>query len=178
MANFQLKQTGAEVQQALDNATKVVANPSTTASTSLNKITIGDTTYSVEGGGGTYVEANPDETATDTLTKIEIDETVYNIAGGAANSPMFRITKYGGDYFIYDKDDRTIDFNSFVENVLETLQDGTISYVSYQDYDDNITFDYYFKVDPTYFPLNSGDNTICRLIGNTGNSPIKYLDIY
>ena len=60
----------------------IVANPTATPTSSLNRIKIKDTVYSVEGGGGSTVIPNPTETPTDTLNSVEIDNTVYGIDTG------------------------------------------------------------------------------------------------
>lgn len=68
--------------------TEVVANPSDIATDELNKLKVGDKTYSVPsgGGGGTNVVANPAEQGTTDLNSIKIDDTVYNIPTGKGSA--------------------------------------------------------------------------------------------
>ena len=58
----------------------VVANPEGEASTDLEKLTVGDTTYAIP--EGTAVEANPEGEASTDLTKLTVGETIYAIPEG------------------------------------------------------------------------------------------------
>ena len=64
--------------------TTVVANPSGTPSTDLEKITIGSTDYNIP--VGSTVVANPTGTSGSNLTRIKIDGTDYNIPSGGSGS--------------------------------------------------------------------------------------------
>jgi hypothetical protein len=64
--------------------TTVVANPSGTPSTDLEKITIGSTDYNIP--VGSTVVANPTGTSGSDLTRIKIDGTDYNIPSGGSGS--------------------------------------------------------------------------------------------
>ena len=64
-----------------EGGTTVIANPSGSATDTLNKVQIDETIYSVEGGGGTEVIANPTGTPTEDINTIEIDDVIYQIVG-------------------------------------------------------------------------------------------------
>ena len=64
-----------------EGGTTVIANPSGSATDTLNKIQIDETIYSVEGGGGTEVIANPTGTPTENINTIEISDVIYQIIG-------------------------------------------------------------------------------------------------
>ena len=64
-----------------EGGTTVIANPSGSATDTLNKIQIDETIYSVEGGGGTEVIANPSGTPTEDINTIEISDVIYQIVG-------------------------------------------------------------------------------------------------
>lgn len=63
--------------------TTVVANPSGTATSDLNKLQVGQDIYSV---GGTTVVANPSGTASTDLEKIQVGPTIYSIPSGGSGS--------------------------------------------------------------------------------------------
>lgn len=64
--------------------TEVIANPTGTATDTLNTIQIEQVIYNIAGGSGsgTEVIANPTAEATDTLNKLQVGQIVYSIAGG------------------------------------------------------------------------------------------------
>ena len=64
-----------------EGGTTVIANPSGSATDTLNKVQIDETIYSVEGGGGTEVIANPTGTPTENINTIEISDVIYQIVG-------------------------------------------------------------------------------------------------
>ena len=63
-----------------EGGTTVIANPSGSATDTLNKVQIDETIYSVE-GGGTEVIANPTGTPTENINTIEISDVIYQIVG-------------------------------------------------------------------------------------------------
>lgn len=68
----------------------VVANPEEEASTDLEKLTVGDTTYAIP--EGTIVEANPEGEASTDLTKLTVGETIYAISAGGDYSTTEHLT--------------------------------------------------------------------------------------
>lgn len=64
------------------SGTKIVPNPSGSATDTLEKLQIENTIYDFD--AGTEVIANPTGTATDTLNVISIDGTIYEIEGGGS----------------------------------------------------------------------------------------------
>ncbi len=77
---------GNETKLYAPTPTNVVANPSGTASTDLEKITIGSTNYNIP--VGSEVIANPSGTSGTNLTRIKIDGTDYNISGGGSGDSV------------------------------------------------------------------------------------------
>lgn len=98
---------GVETKLYAPTPTTVVANPSGTASTDLNKVTIGSTNYNIP--VGSTVVANPTGTSGTNLTRIKIDGTDYNISGGGGGSSTLAglsdvdlTTPANGEALVYD----------------------------------------------------------------------------
>lgn len=94
MANiFKSKYTGEQIEDILDkanNVTDITPNPEAEATEELQKITIGNTTFSIP--KGVTVEGNPSEDATVELTKLKVGDTIYSIpqGSGGGGTPLYR----------------------------------------------------------------------------------------
>ena len=93
MANiFKSKYTGEQIEEILDkanNVTDITPNPEAEATDVLQKITIGNTTFSIP--QGVSVEGNPSGDATVELTKLKVGDTIYSIpqnSGGGSGSGL------------------------------------------------------------------------------------------
>lgn len=94
-------------------APSIEANPSGTATATLNKVEINNVIYDLPsgggGGGGSSVTPNPTDPATDALTSIEIDGTVYSVGGGDASAEEITLNDYNA-LTTEEKNDGTIRF--------------------------------------------------------------------
>lgn len=72
----------------IEGVASVVANPSAAATDNLNKITVGDTTYSVGGGGDITAAGNNTFTGENTFTKtVKFENNIQNSAGNGLTLP-------------------------------------------------------------------------------------------
>lgn len=72
----------------IEGVASVVANPSAAATDNLNKITVGDTTYSVGGGGDVTAAGNNTFTGENTFTKtVKFENNIQNSAGNDLTLP-------------------------------------------------------------------------------------------
>lgn len=102
----------------IEGVASVVANPSAAATDNLNKITVGDTTYSVGGGGDITAAGNNTFTGENTFTKtVKFENNIQNSAGNDLTLP----NKAGAIALMSDITDAL----GTVENLLADLDTGT-----------------------------------------------------
>lgn len=102
----------------IEGVTSVVANPIAAATDNLNKITVGDTTYSVGGGGDITAAGNNTFTGENTFTKtVKFEDNIQNSAGNDLTLP----SKTGTIALMSDITDAL----GTVENLLAELDTGT-----------------------------------------------------
>ena len=70
-----------EILDKANNVTDITPNPEAEATDVLQKITIGNTTFSIP--QGVSVEGNPSGDATVELTKLKVGDTIYSIPQGS-----------------------------------------------------------------------------------------------
>ena len=142
----------------------VVANPEGEASTDLEKLTVGDTTYAIP--EGTAVEANPEGEASTDLTKLTVGETIYAIPVGGVeySTTEQKIGKWvdGSDLYM-----RSFVNNQWGGSDWNFVNDPTLEirgYVSEASYFDGTSSAGYHRF---YFNTSYSGTTVTFIVNDT-----------
>lgn len=102
----------------IEGVASVVANPSAAATDNLNKITVGDTTYRVGGGGDVTAAGNNTFTGENTFTKtVKFENNIQNSAGN-----VFTLPNEAGTIALMSDIEKTL---GDVRDLLADLDTGT-----------------------------------------------------